>query len=123
MRHSVSQKLSLISLRLFLFSVSSHFMKKFPILSYFMKIKSDSVSFHQIEVQFCLISQKMNLILFHFTKKKFDFISLKLFSFSVSFHFTKKNPVLSHFMKIKSDSVSFHQKKISFCSDSDSKQN
>ena len=81
------------------------------------------ISSHQIKVQFCLISWKMNLILSHLTEKKFDFISLKLLSFSVSFHFMKKNPVLFHFMKIKSDSVLSHQKKISFCSDSDSEQN
>ena len=34
-----------------------------------------SVSFHQIEVQFCLISWKMNLILFHFTEKRFSSVS------------------------------------------------
>src|SRR5437762_7998310 len=65
----------------------------------------------------------MNLILSHLIEKKFDFISLRLLSFFVSSHLMKKNPVLSHFMKIKSDSVSFHQKKILFCSDFDSEQN
>ena len=70
-----------------------------------------SISSHQIKVQFCFISWKMNLILFHFTEKKFDFISLRLLSSSVSFHFMKKNLILSHLMKIKSDSVSFHWKK------------
>ena len=82
-----------------------------------------SVSSHQIEVWFCLISWKMNLILSYFTEKKFDLISLKLLLFFVSSHFTKKFPVLSHFMKIKSDSVSSHWKKISFCLDSDLEQN
>ena len=74
-----------------------------------------SVSSYQIEVQFCFISQKMNLILSHLTEKKFDLISLKLLSLSVSFHFMKKNLILFHLMKIKSDFVSSHWKKIWFC--------
>ena len=82
-----------------------------------------SVSFYQIEVWFCFISWKMNLILSHFTEKKFDLISLRLLSSSVSSHLMKKNSVLFHLMKIKSDSVSFHWKKISFCPDSDLGQN
>ena len=195
MRCSVSQKLDFVLLKLLLFSVLSHFTKKFLILSHFMKIKSDSVSshwkksdsvsshkkksdsvsfhqkktdsvsfykkkilfcfdsvlnqnqnetensdsdnlkwvkedrviiiscyhflcksesensvsfqfcfvsFHQIEVWFCLISQKMNLVLFHLTEKKFEFISLKLLSFSVSFHLMKKNSVLFHLTEKKS---------------------
>jgi len=61
-----------------------------------------SVSSHQIEVQFCLISWKMNLILSHFTEKKFDFISLRLLSSSVSSHLMKKNLVLSHLTEKKS---------------------
>ena len=79
MRHSVSQRFSFVSLRLLLLSVSSHLTKKFPVLSYFMKIKSDSVSFHENKIWFCLISLKKNLILSHLTKKKiwFCFISLK----------------------------------------------
>ena len=82
-----------------------------------------SISFHQIEVWFCLISWKMNLVLSHLTEKKFDLILLKLLSFSVSSHFMKKNPILFHLMKIKSDSVSFYWKKILFCPGSDLGQN
>ena len=96
MKHSVSWKLDSVSLKLFLFSVSSHFTKKFLILFYFMKIKSDSISFHENKIWFCLISLKKNLILSHFTKKKSDFVS-------------------SH--QKKTDFVLSHKKKISFHSD------
>ena len=53
MKHSVSWRLSSVSLRLLLFFVSFHLMKKFPVLSHFMKIKSDSVSSHWKKISFC----------------------------------------------------------------------
>src|SRR5437762_9199731 len=93
MKCFVSQKLSSVLLRLLLLFVSSHFTKKFPILSHFMKIKSDSVSSHENKIWFYFISLKKNLILSHLTKKKSD---------SVSFH------------QKKSDSVSSHKKKSNF---------
>ena len=74
MRHSVSWRLSLISLRLLLSSVSSHFTKKFPVLSHLMKIKSNFVSSHWKKIWFCLISWKKNLILSHLISQKSDFI-------------------------------------------------
>src|SRR5204863_9360732 len=52
------------------------------------------VSFHQIRIQFCLISQKMNLILSYFMKKKL-----------ILSHLIKKKLILSHFIKKKSHSV------------------
>ena len=67
--------------------------------------QSCSVSFHQIEVQFCLIPQKMNLVLSHPTEKKFGPISLRLLSSSVPSHLMKKNPVLSHPIEKKSRPV------------------
>ena len=70
MKHSVSQKLSFISLKLLLFSVSFHFTKKFLILFHLMKIKSDSVSSHKNKIWFCFISLKKNSVLPYFIKKK-----------------------------------------------------
>ena len=58
MRHSVSQKLNLISLKLLSFSVSSHLMKKNPVLFHLMKKKSDSVSFHQKKTDSVLSHKK-----------------------------------------------------------------
>ena len=48
--HLTKKKFDLISLKLFSSSVSSHLMKKNSVLSYLMKIKSDSVSSHQKKI-------------------------------------------------------------------------
>src|SRR5437762_5984788 len=48
--HLTEKKFDFISLRLLSSSVSSHLMKKNLVLSHLMKIKSDSVSFHQKKI-------------------------------------------------------------------------
>ena len=79
MKHSVSWRFSLVSLRLLLSSVLSHLMKKNLILSHLTKKKSDSVSSHKKKsssvsshwkkIQFCFISSKKNWFCFISSKK------------------------------------------------------